>query len=87
MNEVTQIDQMEVGRYLAAIRERAGIKQAELARKITWSPAVLSRIETGGLFKSAFGFVRASLSQIGEPDLNLRQGPLRRELSRAFQCV
>jgi len=29
------------------VREAAGIKQGELARKITWSPAVLSRIESG----------------------------------------
>ena len=29
------------------IRDRAGIKQAELARRVTWSQAVLSRIESG----------------------------------------
>ena len=45
--EATPVGQLEIGRYLSAVRERAGIKQAELARKITWSPAVLSRIETG----------------------------------------
>src|SRR5689334_16606074 len=39
--------QIEVGKYLSTIRERAGIRQAELARKITWSPAVLSRVESG----------------------------------------
>ena len=37
----------ELGKHLSAIRERAGIKQAELARRITWSPAVLSRVESG----------------------------------------
>jgi transcriptional regulator with XRE-family HTH domain len=37
----------ELGRYLIQVRERAGIKQAELARKTSWSAAVLSRIETG----------------------------------------
>jgi transcriptional regulator with XRE-family HTH domain len=37
----------ELGKYLSEIRERAGIKQAELARRITWSPAVLSRVESG----------------------------------------
>lgn len=37
----------ELGKYLSDIRERANIKQAELARRITWSPAVLSRVESG----------------------------------------
>lgn len=37
----------ELGRYITQIRERAGLKQAELARKITWSQAVLSRVESG----------------------------------------
>ena len=34
----------EIGTYLARLRDKAGIKQNELARKITWSPAVLSRV-------------------------------------------
>ena len=29
------------------IRERSGVKQAELAKKINWSPASLSRVESG----------------------------------------
>ncbi len=37
----------QVGRYLALLRERAGYKQNELAQKVTWSPAVLSRVESG----------------------------------------
>ena len=37
----------EMGKYLARLRENAGIKQNELAKKITWSPAVLSRVESG----------------------------------------
>ena len=37
----------QVGRYLALLRERAGLKQNELARLVTWSPAVLSRVESG----------------------------------------
>jgi transcriptional regulator with XRE-family HTH domain len=41
------ITQQELGRRLTQVREAAGLKQAELARKITWSPAVLSRIESG----------------------------------------
>ena len=47
MSAVAEINQQEIGRRLAQVREAAGIKQAELARRITWSPAVLSRIESG----------------------------------------
>ena len=35
------------GVYLARLRDEAGLKQKELARKVTWSPAVLSRVESG----------------------------------------
>ncbi|ABF09042.1 helix-turn-helix domain-containing protein [Cupriavidus metallidurans] len=38
---------MAIGHYLTQLREHAGLKQAELARKVTWSPAVLSRVESG----------------------------------------
>ena len=37
----------EIGGYLAHLREKAGLKQNELASKVTWSPAVLSRVESG----------------------------------------
>ena len=37
----------EIGTYVARLRERAGFKQNELAQKVTWSPAVLSRVESG----------------------------------------
>jgi transcriptional regulator with XRE-family HTH domain len=47
MNEINAIGQLELSKHLMQIRERAGIKQAELARKLTWSPAVLSRVENG----------------------------------------
>ena len=47
MNAVAETSQQEVGRRLAQIREAAGIKQADLAKRITWSQAVLSRIESG----------------------------------------
>jgi transcriptional regulator with XRE-family HTH domain len=43
----TEIVHKEVGRRLAQVREAAGMKQTELAQKITWSPAVLSRVESG----------------------------------------
>ena len=39
--------QVEIGAHLAALREQAGFKQNELARRIEWSPAVLSRVEAG----------------------------------------
>ena len=38
---------VQTGRYLALLRERAALKQNELAQKVTWSPAVLSRVESG----------------------------------------
>ena len=47
MTEPREISPLELGRYLTQVRERSGIKQAELARKVTWSPAVLSRVESG----------------------------------------
>lgn len=47
MSQAAEISPLELGRHLNQVRERAGIKQAELARKITWSPAVLSRVESG----------------------------------------
>ena len=37
----------ELGRHIAALREKAGFKQVELAKRVTWSPAVLSRVESG----------------------------------------
>lgn len=52
MNDVSQAEMttgqsIEIGRHLAQLREKANLKQAELARKLTWSPAVLSRVEAG----------------------------------------
>lgn len=41
------VGQLELGKHLTQVRERSGIKQAELARRLTWSPAVLSRVESG----------------------------------------
>lgn len=36
-----------IGKYIASLRDQAGIKQNELAKKLPWSAAVLSRIESG----------------------------------------
>lgn len=47
MSEVAMVGQLELGKHLTQVRERSGIKQAELARRLTWSPAVLSRVESG----------------------------------------
>ena len=38
---------LEVGNYLARLRNKAGIKQSELAAKLTFSSAVVSRVESG----------------------------------------
>ena len=35
------------GKYLARLREEAGLKQKDVAQKVTWSQAVLSRVESG----------------------------------------
>jgi len=37
----------EIGKHIAVLRERAGLKQNELARRLEWSAAVLSRVESG----------------------------------------
>ena len=36
-----------IGMYIASLRDQAAIKQNELAKKLPWSAAVLSRIENG----------------------------------------
>ena len=37
----------EIGRYLAHLRDDADLNQNEVAQRMTWSPAVISRIESG----------------------------------------
>lgn len=41
------INAVELGRHLMQVRERSNIKQSDLARRVSLSPAVLSRIESG----------------------------------------
>src|ERR1700758_4211524 len=36
-----------IGKHLAVLREQAELKQNELAKKLEWSAAVLSRVEAG----------------------------------------
>lgn len=38
---------VEIGNHLAHLRDKAGFSQKDLAQKVTWSPAVLSRVESG----------------------------------------
>lgn len=47
MNASADITALELGRHLTNVREKAGIKQAELARRVTWSQTILSRVESG----------------------------------------
>ena len=48
MDEQKQsINPAEIGRHLMQIRDRAGVKQSELAKRASLSAAVLSRIESG----------------------------------------
>ena len=35
------------GKYLARLREEAGLKQKDVAQRVTWNPAILSRVEAG----------------------------------------
>lgn len=47
MSDNNTANKGEIAENLSRLREQAGIKQAELARQITWSPASLSRVESG----------------------------------------
>ena len=61
------ISPLELGQQLAQVRERAGVRQAELARRVTWSPAVLSRVESGERPLAAEELAQI-LSAIGTPE-------------------
>src|SRR5262245_33266948 len=49
MNEENGKDEILIGRYIASIRDMAGLTQAELAKRITVSPVGISRIESGNI--------------------------------------
>jgi transcriptional regulator with XRE-family HTH domain len=72
----------ELGRHIAAVRERAGFKQVELAKKVTWSPAVLSRVESGERPLAAEE-LDMLLSGIGTEDAD----QLRRALQRQWRIL
>ncbi len=57
----------ELGRHLMRVRDRAGMKQAELAKRVALSPAVLSRIESGDRAVT-LQEVEDILTQIGTPE-------------------
>ena len=38
---------VEIGNHLAHLRDKAGFSQKDLAQKVTWSSALLSRVESG----------------------------------------
>lgn len=80
MDESNVVGQAELGKYLMQIRENAGIKQVELARKITWSPAVLSRVEAGER-PLASEELQSILSSIGSPEAAKLLDVLQREWS------
>jgi transcriptional regulator with XRE-family HTH domain len=58
---------IELGRRVAQLREQRGMKQAELARRITWSTTVMSRVEAGDRPISAEE-LKAIVESIGTPD-------------------
>lgn len=45
--EASVVTDVEIGKYLAYIRDKARLKQNELAEKVGWSAPVLSRVESG----------------------------------------
>jgi transcriptional regulator with XRE-family HTH domain len=56
-----------MGMHLADLREKAGLKQNELAKKLEWSAAVLSRVE-GGERNLSDDELSMLLSRIGTPE-------------------
>lgn len=82
MEQMIEVSSLELGRHLTQVRERAGIKQAELARKVTWSPAVLSRIESGER-NIAIEELGLLLDAIDTPEATM----LRQALQRTWQVL
>ena len=72
------INPTEIGRHLMRVRDRAGVKQAELAKRVALSPAVLSRIESGD---------RAVTLQEGDDILAQIGTPEAADLAKALQRV
>ena len=73
---------IELGRHLMQVRERSGVKQAELAKRVSLSPAVLSRIESGDRSVSVEE-VQDILAQLHSPEAS----DLSKALRRAWQVL
>jgi transcriptional regulator with XRE-family HTH domain len=73
---------VELGRHLMQVRERSGIKQAELAKRVSLSPAVLSRIESGDR-PVTLEEVQDILAQLATPE----SSELARALKRSWQVL
>lgn len=82
MNTTLEVNQQEIGHRLIQVREAAGIKQADLARRITWSPAVLSRVESGER-QLSLEELNTILEAVGTPDAL----QLSKALSRDWQEI
>ena len=67
MDATPTITNQELGRRLTQVRKVAGLKQAELARRVTWSQAVLSRVESGERELSPDEF-KTVMEAIGTPE-------------------
>ncbi len=63
----TSLNPAELGRYLFQLRDDAKVTQADLAKKVALSPAVLSRIETGDRLVTVEEVIDI-LKAIGTPD-------------------
>ena len=67
------VTDIELGKYLAHLRDRTGLKQNELAEKVGWSASVLSRVESGERSMST-GELQTISEAIGtEEALSLRE--------------
>lgn len=73
---------VELGRHLMQVRERSGIKQAELAKRVSLSPTVLSRIESGDR-PVTLDEVQDILTQLATPEAT----ELSKALERAWQVL
>ena len=82
MEQPFEVSPLELGRHLTQVRERAGIKQAELARKVTWSPAVLSRVESGDR-----SLATEELGQLLEAIASPEAAKLREALQRTWKVL
>jgi transcriptional regulator with XRE-family HTH domain len=71
-----------LGKHLATLREQAGLKQNELAKKLEWSAAVLSRVESGDRPLTDVE-LDALLRAIGTPDAT----KVKDQVSRRWQIL